>query len=56
MDMEEAIDDFSNKFIDDISLSKMITYTIRQLELVTVPRIMPLFCQHFLDVNSEYVV
>ena len=49
MNIEKAIDDFSNKFINEISLSKTITYTAKQLELVTVPRIMPLFCQHFIS-------
>ena len=31
MDIEKAIDDFSNRFIDEISLSKTITYTTKQL-------------------------
>ena len=31
IDIEEAIDDFSNRFIDEISLSKIITYTTKQL-------------------------
>ena len=31
MDIEEAINDFSNRFIDEISLSKIITYAIKQL-------------------------
>ena len=31
IDIEEAIDDFSKRFIDEISLSKIITYTTKQL-------------------------
>ena len=31
MDIEEAINDFSNSFIDKISLSKTITYATKQL-------------------------
>ena len=31
MDIEEAINDFCNRFIDDVSLSKTITYATRQL-------------------------
>ena len=31
MDIEEAINDFSNRFIDEISLSKTITYATKQL-------------------------
>ena len=31
MDIEEAINDFCNRFIDEMSLSKTITYTTRQL-------------------------
>ena len=31
IDIEEAIDDFSNSFIDAISLSKTITYATKQL-------------------------
>ena len=31
IDIEEAIDDFSNRFIDAISLSKTITYATKQL-------------------------
>ena len=31
MDIEEAINDFYNRFIDEILLSKTITYTIKQL-------------------------
>ena len=30
MDIEEAFDDFCNRFIDEISLSKTITYATRQ--------------------------
>ena len=31
MDIEEAIDDFCNRFIDEILLSKTITYATKQL-------------------------
>ena len=31
MDIEEAINDFCNRFIDEMSLSKTITYATRQL-------------------------
>ena len=31
MDIEEAINDFSNRFIDEISLSKTMTYANKQL-------------------------
>ena len=31
MDIEEAINDFSNRFIHEISLSKSITYATKQL-------------------------
>ena len=31
MDIEEAINDFSNRFIDEIPLSKTITYATKQL-------------------------
>ena len=31
MDIEEAINDFSNRFIHEISLSKTITYAAKQL-------------------------
>ena len=31
MDIEEAINDVSNRFIDEISLSKSITYTTKQV-------------------------
>ena len=31
MGIEEAINDFSNRFTDEISLSKTITYAIKQL-------------------------
>ena len=36
MDIEEAINDFSNRFIDEISPSKGITYTTKQLEFEKV--------------------
>ena len=31
MDIEKAINEFSNRFIDEMSLSKTITYATRQL-------------------------
>ena len=31
MDIEEAINDFCNRFINEMSLSKTITYATRQL-------------------------